>query len=178
MTEDTITVVELGLYDSTYSIEILGKDKEAYFIVNFHLGSFIHTDLTSIHIIRGFIRSVEIIKLSTNQKFVTNDLSITDTIYSFILSLKERSFYNLMFYSVEEFVNVWGFKETEITVIEEAWVDCECCGSYVDIEYKLANSRTSTSVGFYEDGHFGYNYLPTEYDLLNFIINGECDTEY
>ena len=125
--------------------------------------------------------------------FKAKSLKIENMIYSEISNVKAENKYNsineiyddlsdlsgsLNYQNVKNFLSIWSFGVVDFHLLEENHHNCDCCGSYETIRYKLKNKETKTTVFFQNDNHFYSGYEPSPYDLLDFILNGTCKTEF
>ena len=162
-----VNIAKIESSEVIQNFEIRDKNNKLFFTVN----------VITVPESADYVHSAKIFNHNTNETLYIEDSSISYDIFECISEPADLS-YNLSSFDVYEFIRIWGFSETSYVETKSDSYDCECCGSFTNIDFKLENSRTDTIVEFEEDEHFGMTYMPTVYDLFNFIMNGECVTDY
>lgn len=109
------------------------------------------------------------VKLSKNQ-----EIDIECLLYD----LKEPVNGSLIGHSIKTVTDLFGFDRVLTTISVESSYECECCGTISSYGIEMRNMTTNTKVDFYYDDHFGSGYMPTFYDVMNFILNGSCQEDY
>lgn len=120
---------------------------------------------------------LEIRDMETNQVFniSAKDFDLQAVFEEFDF---EYSYRNMSESEIKNFLNIWGLGYTTVEIISKDTYECECCGFYTNVSFKIINSKLNKEITFFNDRHFGNSYLPSPYDLFCFILNGDCRTEY
>lgn len=85
---------------------------------------------------------------------------------------------SLLSASIKRAVEIWGFGRVKFSMLKPDSYYCDCCGHVENKTIYLENLITKSHVSFHESDHFGDGYMPTFYDIMNFIIHGECQDDY
>jgi hypothetical protein len=175
MTSNNVNILKVKSSDTQEKYEIRDKNSVLYFVVNC-IGSQKQSFYRKEEL-EFSPEKIEITKIKTGQSLSLNNEVISYDLEDIFYHLDiENNYHNMSGKDVKKFIDIWGFEESSYLDIKRTSHDCDCCGFYENHSFEIKNQKGSFS--FEDDGHFGGGYLPSPYDLFNFIMNGQCQTEY